>query len=251
MFVINDGAKIYWTEQGTGPPILLIMGLSFTHDMWFRVVPALAASYRLVMFDNRGMGRSEVPRGRYSIHQMAKDSLAVMDAAGVNSAHVLGASMGGMIAQEVAIRYPKRVKSLILACTSYGGILARWPAFQSAWAKAVLSTGSQAERERLITPLLYAPSTPADRIEEDLALRARCEWSSKGFLGQFFGILPWTSYRRLPKIKAPTVVIHGDQDRLIPLQNGKIVAKRIPGAEFHLIRNAGHVLKTSPKIAYG
>src|SRR6266852_2746916 len=98
-FVENHGAKIYWDEQGQGDPILLIMGLSYSSDMWYRTRPVLAAEYRTIALDNRGVGRSDVPTGPYSIPLMASDAAAVLDASGVGSAHVYGVSMGGMIAQ--------------------------------------------------------------------------------------------------------------------------------------------------------
>jgi 3-oxoadipate enol-lactonase len=247
--VSDDGAKLYWEEHGSGPPVLLIMGLSFTLEMWFRVLPALVSQHRVVLFDNRGMGRSDVPRGPYSIYQMARDAVAVMDAAGLPTAHIVGASMGGMIAQELALRYPERVKSLLLGCTSHSGLFARWPDF-SRRPRGVRWTGrSWMERESALIPLLYADCTPRDRIEQDFQVRSQCSWTYAGFLNQFAGILLWTSYRRLPRLRVSTVVVHGDQDRLIPPQNGRVVASRIPGAEFCLIRDAGHILMTDqPEI---
>src|ERR1700759_3679341 len=106
-YITNEGAELYWTSHGSGTPVLLIMGLSFTHEMWFRILPSLAERYRVILFDNRGMGRSSVPGGPYSIPQMARDAAAVLRAAGASAAHVMGASMGGMIAQELALRQPK------------------------------------------------------------------------------------------------------------------------------------------------
>src|SRR5215469_10139770 len=120
-FVQNQGAKIYWDEQGKGEPILLIMGLGYSSVMWYRTRPILAARYRTLAFDNRGLGRSDVPAGPYPIALMASDAAAVLDAAETESAHVLGISMGGMIAQEFALEYPQRVRSLILGCTTAGG----------------------------------------------------------------------------------------------------------------------------------
>lgn len=99
-FLFHNGTRLYWNELGNGPPILLIMGLSFTHEMWARLLPSLTPRYRAIFFDNRGMGRSDVPRGPYSMRLMASDAVAVLDAAGVHAAHIVGASMGGMIAQE-------------------------------------------------------------------------------------------------------------------------------------------------------
>ena len=101
-----------------------------------------------------------------------------------------------------------------------------------------------AARERAIIPLLYADTTPIERIEEDLEIRARCRWTRRGFLGQFFAILFWNSYRRLHRIRVPTLVVHGEQDRLIPVQNGRIVARRIRGARFIPLPNAGHMMIT-------
>ena len=221
--------------------MLLIMGLSFTHEMWFRILPALSPRHRVILFDNRGMGRSSVPRGPYSIPKMARDAAAVLRAAGEGAAHVIGASMGGMIAQEMALRFPETVQSLLLGCTSYSGLFGRWPDFRSLPRRAA---PTRLERERSITKLLYADTTPRQRIEEDLQIRCRCKWSKKGFFNQFAGILMWSSFGKLPRIRVPTLVVHGDQDRLVPAQNGRVVAQRIPGAKFELVKNAGHILTT-------
>ena len=243
-YISSGGTNIYWNELGSGPPILLIMGLSFTHEMWARVLPGLTPHYRTIFFDNRGMGRSDVPRGPYSIRQMASDAIAVLDAADVSAAHVVGASMGGMIAQELALRFPHRVMSLTLGCTSYGGLLARWPHFQFSPRNVNWSRKARFERELALRPLLYADTTPEERIEEDIQLRCQCNWSYRGFFNQFLGVLRWTSYYRLPRLRMPALVMHGDQDHLVPVENGRTVAARIPGARFELIRNAGHILTT-------
>jgi pimeloyl-ACP methyl ester carboxylesterase len=220
------------------------MGLSFTHEMWFRVLPILSKRHRTIFFDNRGMGRSDVPRGPYRMKLMAQDAAAVLDAAGVSAAHVIGASMGGMIAQEMALRHPQRVLSLLLGCTSYGGLLARWPSFSHAPRDLPLAEDARSEREAALIPILYAPSTPMELIQEDLRVRAQCNWSYRGFWGQFGGVLLWNSYRRLPRLKVPTLVVHGEEDKLVPPVNGRVVARRIPGARFVLLPKAGHVLLT-------
>jgi len=248
-FVETRGAKLYWEEHGVGPPVLLIMGLSFTHEMWYRVLPWLTQRYRTILFDNRGMGRSNVPRGPYRISQLADDAMAVLDAAQVPAAHIIGASMGGMISQEIALRHPQRVLSLLLGCTSYGGLFARWPDFSRRPRKLPLAENSVMDRELAIAPLLYSDSTPYEKILEDIQLRCQCTWTYKGFWNQFAGILLWNSYLRLPRIRIPTLVVHGDEDRLIPPQNGKVVASRIPGARLEIIRGAGHILTTDqPEI---
>src|SRR5580658_1476613 len=120
-FLENKGAKIYWDEQGSGDPLLLIMGLSYPSYMWHRSRPILATRFHTIALDNRGVGQSDAPPGIYSIALMASDAAAVLDAASIESAHIFGASMGGMIAQEFALQYPSRVRSLILGCTAAGG----------------------------------------------------------------------------------------------------------------------------------
>jgi pimeloyl-ACP methyl ester carboxylesterase len=229
----------------------MIMGLSFSHEMWFRVEPAVAREHRVILFDNRGVGRSTVPNGPYTIRQMARDAIAVMDAAGVSAAQVVGASMGGMIAQELALQYPARVRSLVLGCTSHGGIFARWPQWRkpSGFQWSGKAIGAREARTASMVPLLYADATPRERIEEDIRVQCACGWCYKGFFGQFAGILMWSSYFRLRRIQAPTLVVHGAEDRLIPPTNGRVVASRIPNAEFHLVPGAGHMLTTDqPEI---
>lgn len=243
-YAINQATRIYWEEHGSGPPVLLIMGLSFSHEMWFRVLPCLARDYRVILHDNRGVGRSDAPRGPYRINQMARDAVAVLEAAGVSKAHVIGASMGGMIAQELALQRPELVQSLLLGCTSHGGLLARWPKLIRPRGPISLSESNRRDRELALIPLLYADSTPLERIHEDLDVHCQCALTNRGFLNQFAGILLWSSYLRLPRIRVPTLVAHGDQDRLVPPVNGRVIASRIPGARFQLVQNAGHILMT-------
>ena len=243
-YVTNQGVKLYWQEQGSGPPVLLIMGLSFTSEMWFRVVPRLTNSYRTIIFDNRGIGRSDVPRGPYTIRTLASDAEAVLDAAGVPAAHVVGASMGGMVAQELALRSPGRVLSLMLGCTSYSGLFSRWPNFRKGPNQLSWFRASHQEREWAMRHMLYAAGTSQQMIEEDIGIRCQCGWTYKGVLSQLAGILLWSSYHRLPRLKVPTLVVHGAEDHVLPPDNGRIVASRIPHARFVLIPHAGHVFIT-------
>jgi len=241
---MSGKTRIYWESHGEGDPVLLIMGLSFTLDMWHRVLPALSAKYRAIVFDNRGVGRSDAPRGPYKISRMAKDALAVLNAAGVDRAHIMGASMGGMIAQELALRFPQRCRSLLLGCTTCGGLgakrpnLRRFPGFRG-WGKLTIE-----QRARVVIPLLYAPQTPRERIEEDVAIRLRNYPSTKGILSQAVGILLWKSYRRLPRLRMPVMIIHGKLDRIIPVENAYRIASRILGNQLTIVPNAGHVMTT-------
>ena len=243
-FVINQGIKIYWDEEGAGAPILLIMGLGYASCMWHRTRPVLSAAYRTIAFDNRGVGRSDVPPGPYSITAMASDAAAVLDAAGIGRAHVFGVSMGGMIAQEFALQHPERVQSLILGCTAAGGstaILAEPAVLATLQAISNMAPEQAAE---VAVPFLYDAGTPRRLIDEDIATRRPWFPTKQGYLAQLIAIIGWEGFSRLPQITAPTFVIHGKSDRLIPPGNAKIIADRIPGAQLVLLDQAGHIFST-------
>jgi pimeloyl-ACP methyl ester carboxylesterase len=250
-FADNQGARIYWDEQGTGAPLLLIMGLGYPSAMWHRMRPALSASYRTIALDNRGAGQSDVPPGPYSIALMASDAAGVLDAAGVPSANVFGVSMGGMIAQEFALQYPGRVQSLILGCTAAGGPTAKRAepaAIEMLKARTWMSREQAAEAA---VPFIYDTGTPRHLIDEDIAQRDPWPTSPAGYLAQLQAIVAWESFSRLPQITAPTLVIHGRADRLVPPGNGELIATRIPGAQLVLIERASHLFSTDQPEAAG
>src|SRR5215831_12267579 len=250
-YVSNQNARIYWDEQGRGEPILLIMGLGYSAHMWHRTRPQLAEHFRTIAFDNRGVGRSDTPAGPYPIALMASDAAAVLDAAEVESTHVFGVSMGGMIAQEFALQYARRVRSPILGCTAPGGptaVRSEPEAVQMLKAPAGLTPDQAAEAA---LPFIYDAGTPRERIEEDLAIRRPWFPRSESYLAQLQGILAWEAYSRLPGICVPTLVIHGANDRLVPAGNGKLIADHIPGARLVLIPHASHIFPTDqPQIAH-
>src|SRR3977135_3884465 len=147
------------------------MGLSYPSYMWHRSRPVLANSYRTIALDNRGVGQGDVTPGIYSIALMASDAAAVLDAAGAESAHVFGVSMGGMIAQEFALQYPRRVRSLILGCTAAGGpqaVRADPEVIEFLMARANQSQEAAAEAS---VPFIYDSATARELIDEDLAIR--------------------------------------------------------------------------------
>jgi pimeloyl-ACP methyl ester carboxylesterase len=242
-FVENQGAKIYWDEEGSGESLLLIMGLSYPSYMWHRTRPVLAKRLRTIALDNRGVGQSDVPPGPYSIASMASDAAAVLDAAHVQSAHVFGVSMGGMIAQEFALQHPDRVLSLILGCTASGGPHAVQP--EPAALQTLMRQGMTPEQAKeAIIPFIYDASTPRERIDEDMAIRMKWYPTPQGYIGQLQGIMGWEAYSRIAQIMAPTLVIHGETDRLVPAANGRLIAERIPGAKLVLIPRASHIFET-------
>ncbi len=240
----SSGTNIYWEREGAGEPVLLIMGLGYSHEMWHRTRPVLAQQFEVVLFDNRGVGKSDAPSGPYTIAQMAADAAAVLDAAAIQSAHVFGVSMGGMIAQEFALTFPQRVRKLILGCTACGG--KHGVRAEKEVNDVLFGRGSMSKEEAIMAavPYIYDVSTPRERIEEDLAIRRRTFPTGEAYTAQLTGIFNWQSYDRLPQIQAPTLVIHGETDRLVPVGNGKVVAERIPGAKLVLLENASHLFTT-------
>ena len=241
----SGGANIYWEEQGSGYPILLIMGLGASLEAWDRMAPALARRYRVLLFDNRGVGRSDVPPGPYSLETMADDAAAVLDAAGVESAHIYGASMGGMIAQEFALRHPSRVRKLILGCTACGGREAVRADPEVVAALTARATMPREEAMWMMAPYIYDTSTPRERIEEDFRSRLSANGSNEGYAAQYDAIRAWSgSFARLAGLRMPTLVIHGETDRLVPPENGRIVARGIAGSKLVMLPRASHIYMT-------
>ena len=239
-----DGARIWWTTEGEGEPVVLVMGLGYPSDMWFRVGPVLAEHYRVLRLDNRGAGRTgDVPGGPYSVEMMADDVLAVLDEAGETSAHVVGASMGGLIAQEVALSAPERVRSLVLACTHPGVAHSVWdPQAVALLARRGSLTPQEAAEASI--PFNYVSATPRERIEQDWAVRLPLASTPAGYLAQAAGSSKWSGLERLPSLRVPTLVVHGEGDRLVPAVNGRLIADAVPGAELVIIADANHLFFT-------
>jgi pimeloyl-ACP methyl ester carboxylesterase len=237
---------LYVEEHGSGEPLVLVTGLGYAVWCWERQLPAFAARRRVVTLDNRGAGRSPKPPGPYSIEGMADDVAAVLDRLGIESAPVLGHSMGGYIAQELALRHPSRARSLVLVGTGPGGprnlpvpeeTLSQW------LANAYLPP---AEYARATMFLSFAPGwTDEHPFEYDHYLTARLEHPTppEAWRAQFEAANAWIrAARPIEQISVPTLVVHGDADRVVPVENGRELARRIPGAELRELPGRGHVL---------
>ena len=231
---------------GEGDPLLLIMGFGMSGDMWLQSLPHFS-SFRVIYFDNRGTGQSEAPPGPYTVQQMAEDAAAVLEACGIERAHVYGVSMGGMIAQELALRHPSRVAKLVLGCTTPGGPEGRMasPEIIEQLMLAVQLQASDPERSvELSLPLLFPRSfIDAQPMLKPLmvaAMKMVKPTPPETATSAMAGIAAWSSYDRLPEIKAPTLVIHGSDDVLIPASNADILAAKIPDVHKVILPGEGH-----------
>jgi len=237
--------NIYYEIHGDGEPLLLIMGYGSNSGHWFAILDKLAKEHQVIIFDNRGTGRSDKPDTPYTAEMMTGDIIGLLDARGIGATNVFGVSMGGMIAQEFALSYPERLKSLILGCTSCGG------------PKAIRSTPEATaflfdpERAKLSDEQKAYSTIPwlwnKDFIDKNPeAVKRYVTTTTKqptppyAYICQGNFIMTFNSYDRLPEIKAPTLVICGAKDRLIPPENSKILASRIPDTDLKILENAGH-----------
>ena len=243
----GDGVDLYYERAGDGPPVLLVMGLGMNATGWWRTIPVLARGFTVLSFDNRGVGRSGRPPGPYSMAQMADDAVAVLDAAGVEAAHVYGVSLGGMIAQEIALRRPERVLGLVLAATTPGGEHAVAP---DAATLAFFHRRGQMPAEEAVwasVPYNYAVRTRRDggqRIAEDIAQRLRFPIESEPYVAQLAAALGHDAYERLGAMSHPTLVVHGAEDRMVHPDNARLLAERIPAAQLQLWEQTGHLFFT-------
>ena len=239
------GFRMYYEEHGSGFPLLLINGLGSDHLEWLHQLPAFAPHFRVVVFDNRGTGKSAVPPGPYRTADMADDAATLLAFLGISRAHVLGVSLGGMIAQEVALRHPDRVEGLVLGCTGPGGSLSVRPS-PEALAPFALATGADPEGElRRMIPFLYTDACRRERPEEvEGFIRRRLENPTPpaGYFAQLSAAVTHDASARLADIRARTLVITGEMDRLVPPENSFRIAQRIPGAKLVVVPGAPHRL---------
>jgi 3-oxoadipate enol-lactonase len=237
----TSGVRIAWERRGVGEPLLLVHGLGYARWGWEPVVDALAGRHEVILFDNRGIGESDAPGGLYSVRMLAEDAVAVLDAAGLKRANVLGTSLGGMVALQLALDWPERVDRLVLACTTPGG------------------AGAAPMPDRTIRLMQEAPTLPlelalrrfvenafgpepdpslVDRIVQHRLTTAQppAAWASQAAAGAAFDV-----WGRVPEVTVPTLVLTGDEDAVVDPRNSKLLAERIPGARLEVFPGSGHL----------
>jgi pimeloyl-ACP methyl ester carboxylesterase len=239
-----DDISVSYEEHGQGEPLLLIYGFAGGSLAWRpEVVASLARSFRVITFDNRGTGHSDTPETPYTLARMADDAAGLLDALGIARAHVFGISMGGMIAQELALRHPKKVHGLVLGCTNVGApvsasaapevlaLLLPPPdadpreAARKAWASSYTPEFIERERAFLeghLERIFSAPTPPHTRQRHAEAVGG------------------WSSHERLGEITTPTLILTGDRDVLVPPENSRILHERITGSRLATITGAAH-----------
>ena len=242
---VADGTRIHYEVTGRpgATPILMIQGLGASKNAWNLQRIAMATRFRSISLDNRGAGRSDKPTQPFTLEQMADDAIAVLDAAGIETAHVVGASMGGVISQIIAVKYPHRVRSLTLVCTACRNHPWRQELLQT-WAhtaeeKGMIEVGKEAA-QWVMSPRSFRRLVPAFTWMGPLAaLRPR-----HSFVSQIQAILDTREdlVDELSSITAPTMVIVGNQDILTPRGDSEEIAERIPNAELVVISGAAHGL---------
>jgi pimeloyl-ACP methyl ester carboxylesterase len=232
-YAIVNGIRFHYDVAGDGPPVLLINGLGSPAASWALQVKALAPEFRVITFDNRGVGETDLPPDpAYSTAQMADDAAALLRQLKVDRAHIVGASMGGTIAQELALRHPKLVRSLVLACT-WTDADARFLHTIESWVSLVGRVPIEERFRYVLYPWLYSPKFFETRQNIETAFQRALAYphqsKPEGIERQARGIVEWngTRTKRLGDIKAPTLVLVGKDDILTPPAFSKAVAKGI------------------------
>ena len=251
----SGALRVFYESTGRGPAVLLILGQGEPHEAGWRTVEQLSSNFRVLTFDHRDVGRSDHSPWPYLVTQMAQDAIAVLDAAKEKRAHVYGISLGGMIAQELALRYRDRVGALVLGATSSGGPIAVPKDAQAFTFFARAGAMGREEAEWAAVPYSYGERTRrhhGDRIAEDIARRLDHSPPTTfsyvpdtfAYLHQVTAAASHITYNRLAQITAPTLVVHGAQDRIQSPDNARILADSIRGAELRLWPEAGHIYVT-------
>jgi pimeloyl-ACP methyl ester carboxylesterase len=235
-----NGIELAYEERGSGPPLLLVPGIPALGNDWWPFADALTGSRRVIVYDNRGSGASSVTPGPYTTTQLAADAVALLDHLEVDRADVFGVSLGGMIAQEIALNRPECVHRLVLGCTHAGIAHAVRPPREAGRAFA-METDDWGERMRALVSFAFASDADAAMLEAFTAKKSLDVQTEEGYRGQIAAALGHDTFERLSQIEAQTLVLTGDDDRVIPHPSSDPLVERIPNARLHVLHGAGHL----------
>jgi pimeloyl-ACP methyl ester carboxylesterase len=242
--ISNSTVDLYYEEYGDGEPLILIPGLAAGRWIWFKQVLQLSEQFRVITFDPRGLGRSPLNSEPLTIPLLANDVAVLLRRLGIERAHILGASFGGFVAQEFALAHPEMTRTLVLSCTSFGGPRHVAPPMETL--KAIASTDGFNTEERIRRILLpaFSPNFVCDHpegVDQIVKLRLSGTVTEEAYRDQLIAAALFNTEPKLGDIKAPTLVISGDLDAVVPVQNSRNLASTIPGAELRVIEGGSHL----------
>lgn len=241
--VAVNGLELYYEIEGDGEPVVLIPGFAAGRWIWFKQTDDMSRNFRVIIFDPRGVSASDKPEGPQTIALLADDVAHLLETIGISSAHIVGASFGGFVAQEFALRYPLMTRKLVLCCTSFGGPNHVSPAPETLMALASTKGLNSEERMRANLLMAFTPEyvqTQVAEVDRVVHLRATNEVPEHIYLSQLQAAVSFNVESRLSEIKAPTLVLSGDADVIVPVQNSRNLASKIPGAELQIIEGGSH-----------
>lgn len=238
-----NGIRLYYEVDGRGPTVALIGGLGSDAHFWYKQTPALARHFQVVTFDNRGAGRSKAPDEPYTLRMMADDLAGLLDALDFPVAHIIGASMGGFIAQEFALAHPDRVRRLVLCCTSFGG--PNSVPIPAETVQSFLNRTGDPERD-LRASFAYQlrtayAQTHAQELDEYVAWRVAHPQPLHAYHRQLAAASTHDTEGRLAALRCPVLILHGAMDNVVPAGNAGLLASKIPAAKVHVFADAGHL----------
>jgi 3-oxoadipate enol-lactonase len=245
-----DGLELYYEERGSGRPMLLVPGIPALASDWAPLAERLSGARRVIALDNRGSGRSSVTPAPYSTAQLAADAVALLDHLGIERADVFGMSLGGMIAQELALTRPERVDRLVLGCTHCGvSRAARMP--RETGRAFAMETDDWELRMRTLAPFAFARGVDGELLDRFVEKKSRDVQDRQGYRAQIqdrhgyraqiAAALSHDTWERLPQIDHPTLILTGDDDQVIPAASSDVLHERIPDSVLYVVAGAGHL----------
>lgn len=242
-----NGIEIAYECSGSGEPLILIAGLGYDRWMWHRMVPGLAEHFEVITFDNRGVGESSKPEGPYTAQMLAEDTAGLLERLGLDEAIVMGHSLGGFVAQALALNRPELVSKLILSATNFGGPR-HIPAAPEAMAVLLDVTGDPIERLRRGILVSCAPGfgeAQPEMVQAWLEYRTQNPVLPGSYQAQLaIGLVLFSQEacfeRKLEQVRAPTLILFGEHDKVVPPGNAELLAKEIPNSTIKILPGAGH-----------
>jgi 3-oxoadipate enol-lactonase len=232
--------EMHYEERGAGKALLLVPGIPAIASDWAPLAQELSRSRRAIAYDNRGSGATTVTPAPYTAAGLAADAVALLDALEVERADVFGMSLGGMIAQDIALGWPERVDRLVLGCTHCGLAHAEPPEREAGRAFA-METDDWAERMTALAGFAFAPGVDGELLERFIEKKSADVQDPEGYQGQIAAVLAHDSYDRLPGLVQPTLILTGDSDSVIPAASSDVLHERIPGSRLEVVAGAGHL----------